>query len=113
MKQIRSHNIDYHISEPDLHNQNPAEGIIEGLRRKWYRIMVRKRIPRQLWDYDLRWVCETSSLTHTITGTLGGIIPLQQVTGEIPDISEYLNFGLYDEVWYKDNVGTPPFEPGR
>ena len=34
MKQIRSHNIDYHISEADLHNQNPVEGVIRELRRK-------------------------------------------------------------------------------
>ena len=113
MKQVRTHNIDYHISEPDLHNQNPVEGVIGELRRKWYRIMIRKRIPKQLWDYGLKWVSETSSLTHTTAGVLGGTIPLQEVTGETPDISEYLDFGLYDEVWYKDNAGASPFEPGR
>ena len=54
MKQVRTHNIDYHIGEPDLHNQNPVEGVIGELRRKWYRVMIRKRIPEQLWDYGLR-----------------------------------------------------------
>ena len=34
MKQIRTHNIDDHISEPNLHNQNPVEGVIRELRRK-------------------------------------------------------------------------------
>ena len=113
MKQVRTHNIDYHISEPDLHNQNPVEGVIGELRRKWYRVMIRKRMPEQLWDYGLRWVSETSSLTHTTAGVLGGTIPLQEVSGETPDISEYLDFGLYDEVWYKDNAGASPYEPGR
>ena len=28
MKQIRRHDIDYHISEADLYNQNPVEGVI-------------------------------------------------------------------------------------
>ena len=28
MKQIRTHIIDYHISEAGLHNQNPVEGVI-------------------------------------------------------------------------------------
>ena len=65
MKQIRLHGIDYHISEPNLHNQNPVEGVIRELRRKWYRIMVRKRVPQQFWDYGLRWVSETSSLTYS------------------------------------------------
>ena len=35
MHQIRQHGIDYHTSEPDLHNQNPVEGVIRELRRKW------------------------------------------------------------------------------
>ena len=38
---------------------------------------------------------------------------LQNVTGETIDISEYLDFSLYDPVWYKDNAGTTPIKPGR
>ena len=34
MKQIRKHQIDYHISEPGRHNENPAKGVIHDLRRK-------------------------------------------------------------------------------
>ena len=113
MKQIRQHDIDYHICEPDMHNQNPVEGVIRELRRKWYRIMIRKRVPKELWDYGLRWVSETSSLTHTTAGGLDGCIPITQVTGETADISEYLDFGFYDYVWFKDNAGLSPNEPGR
>jgi hypothetical protein len=29
---------------------------------------------------------------------------MEQVTGEAPDISEYLDFGFYDWVWCKDNA---------
>ena len=104
MKQIRTHNIDYHISEPNLHNQNPVEGVIRELRRKWYRIMVRQRVPQEFWDYGMRWVTETSNLTFSSAGSLQGGIPLTEVTGETPDISEYLDFGFYDQVWYKDNA---------
>ena len=113
MKQVRRHDIDYHISEPDMHNQNPVEGVIRELRRKWYRIMIRKRVPKELWDYGLRWVSEVSSLTHTSAGSLNGCIPITEVTGETPDISEYLDFGFYDYVWFKDNAGLSPKEPGR
>ena len=113
MKQIRTHNIDYHISEPNLHNQNPVEGVIRELRRKWYRIMVRQRVPQEFWDYGMRWVTETSNLTFSSAGSLQGGIPLTEVTGETPDISEYLDFGFYDQVWYKDNAGLSPSEPGR
>ena len=113
MKQIRSHNIDYHISEADLHNQNPVEGVIREIRRKWYRVMIRKRVPKQFWDYGMRWVSETMSLTHSSAGSLEGNIPITNVTGETADISEYLDFGFYDQVWYKDNAGLSPFEPAR
>ena len=44
MKQIRQYNINHHIAEADHYNQNPVEGVIGELRRKWYRIMIKKRI---------------------------------------------------------------------
>ena len=113
MKQVRRHDIDYHISEADLHNQNPVEGVIREFRRKLYRVIIRKRVPEALWDYGLIWISETMSITHTSAGGLNGCIPITQVTGETADISEYLDFGFYDEVWYKDNAGTSPYEPGR
>ena len=115
MKQVRQHNIDYHTSEPHYHNQNPVEGCIRELRRKWYRTMIRNRVPKSLWDYGYQWICETNSMTYTTAGhPLGsGSIPLANVTGETPDISEYLDFGFYDKVWFKENAGSSPYEPGR
>ena len=113
MKQIRTHGISYQIAEPDLHNQNPVEGSIRELRRKWYRLMIAKRVPREFWDYGMQWVSEISSLTYTTAGSIEGGIPLEIVTGDTPDISEYLDFGFYDQVWYKDNAGSSPPEPGR
>ena len=114
MSQVRKHGIDYHIAEPDLHNQNPAEGCIREIRRRWYRIMVQKQVPEPFWDYGMRWVSETSSMTYTTAGCLSeGTIPITDVTGETKDISEYLDFGFYDPVWYKDNAGLTPQQPGR
>ena len=77
--------------------------------------MIKNCIPERLWDYGYQWVCNTNALTYTTAGNpLGnGCIPLAQVTGETPDISEFLDFGLYDRVWFKDNAGAPAYEPGR
>ena len=36
MKTVRQYNIDYQISEPNLHNQNPAGVVIHELRKKWF-----------------------------------------------------------------------------
>ena len=108
MKQVRLHDINYHIAEPDLHNQVPCEGVIRELRRRWYRTIIRQRAPQEVWDYGYRWISETMSLTNTTAGGLDGCIPITQVTGDTADISEYLDFGFYDQVWYKDNAGASP-----
>ena len=75
--------------------------------------MVRKRVPRQLWDYGITWVAEIMSVTHSAAGEINGCVPLTKVTGETTNISEYLDFGFYDPVWFKDNAGLSPAEPGR
>ena len=49
MKQIRTHSIDYHISKAHMHNRNQAEGVIRELRCKWYRTMIRRHAPIDLW----------------------------------------------------------------
>ena len=114
MKEIRKHFIDYHIAEEDRHNQSPAEGVIREIRKKWYRTMIRRRVPQELWDYGISWCSETSSLTYSNTrGFNFSGIPRESVTGETEDISEYLDFGFYDRVWYKDNAGLSPSQPGR
>ena len=46
MKQVRKNNIDFHVIEPERHNQNASEGVIQEVRRKWFRTMVRNRVPR-------------------------------------------------------------------
>lgn len=43
-------------------------------------------------------------MTSNASG-LGGKIPFGDLMGKIPDISQYLNFGLYDCESYKDNIG--------
>ena len=37
--------------------------------------------------------------------TLHGRTGLEKVTGETPEISEYIDFGFYDPCWYKENAG--------
>ena len=64
MKEVHRQGIYYHISEPDLHNQNPVENLIREVRQKWYRTMVTKRVPRKLWDYGVSWVSEVMPMTN-------------------------------------------------
>ena len=46
------------------------------------------------------------SLSANSSFALEGRTPNEQVTGKTPDISEYLDFGFFDWVWYKDNAGV-------
>ena len=63
-RQVRRHDIKTHVSEPGMHNQSPAEGVVREVRKKWYRAMVKKRIPQPFLDYVFRWVCETMQRTY-------------------------------------------------
>ena len=38
---------------------------------------------------------------------------MEKLTGETPDISEYLDFGFYDLVWYKEDAGLGEIQLGR
>ena len=51
-------------------------------------------------------------ITHSTVGIINGVIPLEQVTCETPEISEYLDLGFYNKVWYKYNVGLGELLPG-
>ena len=50
MQQMKKDNIAHHTAEPILHQQNPTEGVIREVRRKWYCVMVHKQVPPGLWD---------------------------------------------------------------
>ena len=97
VKQCWQNNISAHRTELQRPNQNPAEGVIRAVRRK--------RVPRKLWDYRVRWTTQVMQRTSTQAGELRGKCPLQEVTGETINILWYLDFGLYDHVSWKDNAG--------
>jgi hypothetical protein len=113
MSNVRKYSIDYHITEPYRPNHNFAEGVIREIRRKWFRVMVRKNVPQRFWDYGMQWVCDIQNRTSNTARGLDGRCPLERVTGETVDISEYLDFGFYDWVWYRENAGLGVTKLGR
>ena len=50
-KGLRHFNIDWHVSAPRRPNENPAEGTIREIKRRFYRILQNKSVPIRLWDY--------------------------------------------------------------
>jgi hypothetical protein len=105
MQLIRKHNIKHHVSSPRRANENPAEGSIREVKKRWYRVMKKMNVPHRLWDFGLIWICETGNLTVSSSRYANGRTPLEIITGETPDISEYLDFTFYDWVIYNNNAG--------
>ena len=75
--------------------------------------MTKKYVPKRLWSYGLRWVVEIMQQMASDAGMLHGITGLEKVTGETPEISEYIDFRFYNPRWYKENVGMGETKMGR
>lgn len=113
MTNVRKYAIDHHITEPYRPNHNFAEGVNREIRKKWFRVMVQKNVPQRLWDYGLQWVCDIQNRASNRSRGLEGRCPLERITGEAVDISEYLDFGFYDWIWYRENAGLGETKIGR
>ena len=113
MQALRRYEIKYHVSGPRRPNENPAEQSIHEIKKRWYRIMLKKKIPPRLWDFGFAWVCETENICSNLSKYAGGRTPLEIITGETPDISEYLDFEFYDWVVFRSNAGLGEAELGR
>ena len=113
MKTIKKYEIKHHISSPRRPNENPAEGSIREIKRRWYHIMMKKRVQRRMWDFGLVWVCNTGNLSISSSKYSNGRTAIEIVTGETPDISEYLYFSFYDWVTYRTNAGLGESSLGR
>ena len=58
--------------------------------------MTKKVIPNLLWDFGLVYKAELLSRISRGKGKRTGY---EEVTGQTPDIGEYLDFGQYNLVW--------------
>lgn len=113
MDVIRRAGIRHHVSGPRRPNQNPTEAAIREVKKRWYRLLHKDNIPKQLWDYGISWVCETANVTVSSSRYADGRTPMEIITGITPDITEYLDFSFYDWVTYKTGGGVHPPELGR
>jgi hypothetical protein len=100
MKEVRRLRIRLRNSEKGRSNQNhKAETEIREVKKKWKIRMREKNIPRRLWDYGLVYIAEIASITaRGPTGRPG----MEEILGQTVDISEWLDFDFYDQVWYWD-----------
>jgi len=90
------------ITEQGRRNQNHAsEREIGELKKRWRNRMIKKKIPRRVWDYGL--VYEADLLRFIPRGNFGRTA-YEEVTGQTPDISEWTDFEMWDLVWFWDQA---------
>ena len=75
--------------------------------------MLKIIVTKILWEFGLASICEIGNVTVNSSCYADGRIPLEIITVCTPDITEYLDFGFYDWVVFKQNVGVNKPELGR
>ena len=81
---VRKYGINGHSSEREISIQNPYEGVIRELRKRWYREVFRTYCPRKLWSYVYPLVAKIMPLTASHSGKLQVRTQLKYMTGETP-----------------------------
>ena len=94
---MRKNNIKFHATERDKQNLNKAETAIRIIKTRTKRLMSQRSVPKRLWDYAYKY---ESEILNRIWQPKLGRTPEEAVFGDTPNISEYLDFGFYDWVWY-------------
>ena len=98
-KTISKYHIKGHQNEAETQKYNRAEDAIRELKRRWKRRIIKRRVPKRVWDFGIVWEAEIISRicrnAHTSTG-------IERITGDTPDISKWLDFEFYDLCWYWD-----------
>ena len=96
---LRSLFIKQYESEPYHQHQNKAEQCYINT------LMNLAGSPAHCWLLCLLYVC--SLLNVTASPALGGLTPIQALTGQVPDISHFLHFSFWEPVYYKEDENEP------
>ena len=93
------------ITEPYTPSQNKTELEIKALKNHYRRIMHNQAVPEALWDFGLKHTARIRS--HVARDSLNGRTPLEILTGNTLDISEFIEFAFYDWVKFYDPASFP------
>ena len=66
---VQKHAIDLHVTEPHCHNQSKEEGMVRDIRKCWFWVMLKKKVPKQLWDYGSKWYVKSCNAQLPHPGT--------------------------------------------
>ena len=102
---LRSLFIKQHESEPYHQHQNKAEQRYGVVKRYINTLMNLTGAPAHCWLLCMLYVCNL--LNATASPALGGLTPLQVLTGQVPDISHFLHFSFWEPIYYKVDESEP------
>ena len=108
---FRHYHIGRHMrSEPYHQHQNPAERKIQDIQRVVNGLLDRTGARPSEWLLCALFVIDL--FNHLAQDSLGGMTPLQKVTGQVADVSMYLAYTWRQPVYYKTKIDDPHF-PGN
>ena len=102
---LRSLLIKQYESEPDHQHQNKAEQRYGVVKRYINTLMNLTGAPAHCWLLCMLYVCNL--LNATAPPALGGLTPLQALTGQVPDISRFFHFSFWEPIYYKVDESEP------
>ena len=100
-------NIKQTLTEPYSQFQNRAENKIFQLKKRSTRRMNESLAPKRLWDYCTVYESEIMSLTASTLYQTDGRTGMKIITGNTPDISEYVEYDWYEPIWYYEQLDFP------
>ena len=109
-KRARKKGIDLTSIEPLRPDDNYGEVLVKKAKLLSSKLMVKRNIPLRLWYYALEDTCELESTMVPTMYRNKGRSGYEMIFGNTPDISEYVEFDLYDFCWYYDTPQSYPRE---
>ena len=86
-------------SEPEYQHQNEAERGVQDVKRTMNNVMDRTGCPEKWWLLCAFFVL---GLFNHLPNS-NGEIPLAVITGQIPDVSKYMHFHFWQEVYVESH----------
>ena len=90
--------------------QNKAEASIREIKRGTRIKLQRTKAPKRFWSYAAKWVAAIRRLTALDIPELEGRTPMERMTGSTPNITPYLLFDWYEDVYYHMPIADFPHE---
>jgi hypothetical protein len=99
MRLVQKNRILHWQTKPYSPWQNRAEDQICEIQRWWKLLQQRKGVPPRLWDCAM---VHIAKLMNFKARGRNGQTGHEEITGDTPDILQYVDFNVYGWVWYWD-----------